>query len=82
MDGPLQMAKNHLEISDSETSETMCHLVLTLFFFMYVVPQKYIVYPAVEIKKIRKMSIPSVKLTSLSYVRRQNEQVVIIFDDF
>ena len=49
---------------------------------MYVVPQKYIVYPAVEIKKIRKMSIRSVKLTSLSYVRRQNEQVVIIFDDF
>ena len=73
---------NHLEISDSETSETMYHLVLTLLLFMYVVAQEYIVNPAAEIKKIRKMSVRSVKLVSLSYVRHQNELDIIIFDDF
>ena len=40
--------KSHLEISDSKTSETMCHLVSTLFLFMYVVLQKYIVNPAAK----------------------------------
>ena len=49
--------KNHLAISDSETSEPMCHLVPTLFLFMYVVPQKYIVNAAAEIKKIHKMFV-------------------------
>ena len=51
--------KNHLEISDSETSETMCHLAPTLFFFfiLYVVPQKYMINQAAEIKEIHKMSV-------------------------
>ena len=49
--------KNHLEISGSETIESMCDLVPFLFIFMYVVSQKYIVNPAAEIKKIQKMSI-------------------------
>ena len=35
----------------------MRHLVPTLFLFMYVAPQKYIVNQAAEIKKIHKMSI-------------------------
>ena len=49
--------KNHLEISDSETSETMCHLLPTLFLFMYAVPQKYIKNSTAEIKKIHKVSV-------------------------
>ena len=49
--------KNHLETSDSETSGTMCLIILILFLFMYLVPQKNIVNQAAEIKKIHKMYV-------------------------
>ena len=49
--------KNDLETSDSGTSETMCHIILILFIFMYLVPQKNIVNQAAEIKKIHKMYV-------------------------
>ena len=49
--------KNHVEISDIETGETMYHPVPTLFLFIYVVSQEYVVIQAAEIRKIHKMYV-------------------------
>ena len=53
-----------VEPNQNKKHEAMRCLAPTLFLFMYVAPQKYIVKQAAEIKKIHKMSVHKLRAAS------------------
>ena len=58
----LLYCRARVEPNQNKKHEAMRYLVPTLFLFMYVVPQKYIVKQAAEIKKIHKMSVHKLRV--------------------